>query len=268
MPTSSFITVEGKEIPYVRFGSGPKLLIAFPGYGDRKEVFLNLEKSLSSLYTVYAIDLPGHGESNWSESEFSKSDLEKLIHVILQEEKKIQLSLMGHSFGGRAILSMLPSFSDVLHEVVLLAPDGLDEGYMSRATFLPKGIRKLLQGILKNPTWYISLVTGLNKIGLLKDYSLQFVKLNFANPKRRKRLFLFWNSIDAFKINPKALRQLLNEKKIPLQIVLGKKDFVIPGNAWKDWAKELDLVTLVELDTNHQIVGEELNTYFLATNAK
>ena len=264
MSITSSITVEGKGNPFVRFGSGPKLLIALPGYGDRKEVFLNLATALSSTYTVYAVDLPGHGESEWSDSHFSKSDLEKLIKAIVEKENKAKFTLMGHSFGGRAILSMLPTFVAMLDEIILLAPDGLDEGYMRRATFLPKGMRKLLQRVLKNPNWYLSLVSGLNQIGMLKDYSLHFVKLNFANSKRRKRLFLFWNSIDDFKVKPNELCQLLNEKKIPLQIVLGKKDLVIPGASWKDWAKALDLVTLAELDADHRIVGEELNTYFLA----
>jgi len=261
MSTTSSITVEGKENPYVRFGSGPKLMIAMPGYGDKKEVFLNLATALSKTYTVYAVDLPGHGESSWPFDSFAKLDLEKLIQAILQKENKNQFTLMGHSFGGRATLSMLPAFADQLDEIILLAPDGLDEGYMRRATFLPKGIRKFLQRILKKPNWYLSLVSGLNKIGLLKDYSLHFVKLNFANPKRRKRLFLFWNSIDEFQIKPTAVRELLNQKKIPVQIVLGKQDFVIPGAAWKEWAKELDLVELTELDANHRIVGEALNAY-------
>jgi len=264
MSTTAFITLEGNKNPYVRFGSGPKLLVALPGYGDRKEVFLNFATALSATYTVYAIDLPGHGESEWAQDAFFKSDLEKLIQAILQKENKTQFTLMGHSFGSRAILSMLPTFADVLDEIILLAPDGLDEGYMRRATLLPKGIRKLLQRFLKNPNWYIGLVTAFNKIGLLKDYSLHFVKLNFANPKRRKRLFLFWNSMDEFIIKPKAVSQLLNDKKVSVQIILGKRDFVIPGAAWKEWAKNLDSVSLVELEADHRIVGGELNVYFLS----
>lgn len=261
MSTTSSITIEGNEHSFVCFGSGPKLLIALPGYGDRKEVFLNLATALSATYTVYAIDLPGHGESTWSKTQFVKSDLEKLIQAILQKENKKQFTLMGHSFGGRAILSMLPTFVKQLDEIILLAPDGLDEGYMKRATFLPKGIRKVLQRILKNPNWYLNLVTGLNKIGLLKDFSLHFVKLNFANPKRRKRLFLFWNSIDEFKIKPSGVRELLNKEKIPVQIVLGTQDSVIPRAAWKQWAKEIDQVKLKELEADHRIVGEQLNAY-------
>ncbi len=261
MHTSETITIEGSPFPYIRYGKGSKLLIAIPGYGDRKETFLKLQESLSPNYLVYALELPGHGESDWSRDQFYQSDFEKVIRAILLKEKKDRLTLMGHSFGGRAILSLLPKLYEVVDELFLLAPDGLDEGYMRRATLVPLSIRHLTQRFLKKPSWYIGLVKALNKIGLLKNHSYQFVKLNFANASRRKRLFLYWNSIDDFKIDTTACARILNKEKIPTHIILGNRDFVIPGAAWKDWAKGLEKVKLTELDEDHRLIGEELDEY-------
>jgi len=261
MQKVAHIEMEGNQFTVICFGNGPKLMVAIPGYADRKEQFLQLKEALSEGYSVYVLDLPGHGESEWTIGFFNREDFVKAIRMIMNRENQSSLSMMGHSFGGRVILSLLPDLKDSIDEIILLAPDGLDEGYFRRATFLPKSIRKTLQRFLKNPGWYVGLVGFLNRIGLLKDYSFKFVKVNFENAKRRKRLFLYWNSIDCFHLNPATTKQLLNESEIPLKIVLGKRDYVIPAAAWKDWAKSLNKVQLDEIDANHRLIGSTLNDY-------
>jgi len=261
------LKIEDIQFDYIRFGSGAKLLIAFPGYGDRMEQFLKIETALSHRYTVYVVELPGHGENDWSRNQFYKSDFKQLISAIQEKENKATCSLMGHSFGGRVILSLLSGLGESIDEIYLLAPDGLDREYIKRATMLPLTVRKLLQRFLKNPGWYLGLVSGLNKLGLLKDYSFRFVQLNFANERRRKRLFLSWNSIDDFTLNHREIKSLIRRYEIPIKLILGKKDLVIPGDAWKKWAKDFTQVELHVIDTDHRMLGEEL-AIFLKTNKK
>jgi len=57
-----YIEVAGISIRYVSQGKGPALLL-FHGFGEFLETwFFNID-SFSHYYTVYAIDLPGHGLS-------------------------------------------------------------------------------------------------------------------------------------------------------------------------------------------------------------
>ena len=56
-------------INYYIFGSGAKTLFCFHGYGEDGNSFAFLEKKLGLAYTLYAIDFPVHGKTQWNEKE-------------------------------------------------------------------------------------------------------------------------------------------------------------------------------------------------------
>ncbi len=58
-----------------RFGAGPELLIAIHGFSDRARMFTVLEPALAGKYTVVAIDLPFHGQTEWQKNTFCKLTL-------------------------------------------------------------------------------------------------------------------------------------------------------------------------------------------------
>ena len=257
--TNQDLHINANKINYLQFGTGPNLLIAIPGYGDRVILFERLKESLSLRYTVYVLQLPQHGESNWADNSFSRNDFAAAIQQIKAKEQKEKVTLMGYSFGARVVCSLLESIYPFVKEIYLLAPDGFNQQYIRRATFLPVSMRQLIQAMLRNPAWYLALAKGLNKIGLLKSYSLHFVERHMATEKRRKRLFLFWNSMDDFTYNEQKVGALLEENKIPTTLILGRMDRVIPTERWKEWGEQLKMVDVCFLEGGHRVVGEALD---------
>lgn len=256
------LDINGNRMVYLQFGTGSELLIAIPGYGDRAVLFERLKDSLSQRYTVYVLQLPLHGASTWVGRSFGQKDFAVAIEQIRKKELGKQLSLMGYSFGARVVCTLLLKKQFEVKAIYLLAPDGFNAQYIRRATFLPSFIRHLLQATLSKPFWYLSIAKGLNSVGLLKSYSLQFVERHLATEKRRNRLFLFWNSIADFQYEERDVGLLLEENKIPTTLVLGKKDVVIPTARWKAWGEALEMVQVKMLDEGHRLVGKELNYFF------
>jgi pimeloyl-ACP methyl ester carboxylesterase len=254
-----FLYTSSGKIAYFRFGTGPELLIAIPGYGDRAVLFEQLKESLSLRYTVYALQLPLHGESDWNESSFSKRDFAEAIHQIKNQEQKKEVALMGYSFGGRVVCALLESSYPFVKEIYLLAPDGFNQAYIRRATLLPKSFRYALQRLLDSPNWYLWLAKSLHKVGLLKTYSLHFVERNMATAKRRKRLFLFWNSMDDFQYDEQQIAALLEKHHIKTTLILGKEDRVIPTERWRLWGERQPDVKVILLEEGHRVVGGELD---------
>ena len=112
-----FLEYGNSKVHFLKFGNGEKLLIALHGFGDHASVFLPLEPALKKDYTVYALDLPYHGQTQWQGDSFSKKNVIGLFEFILKREQKKRFDLMGFSFGGRIILSSLSELNDKIGKI-------------------------------------------------------------------------------------------------------------------------------------------------------
>ncbi|MFT7451081.1 MAG: pimeloyl-ACP methyl ester carboxylesterase [Patescibacteria group bacterium] len=256
---NQYLDINGNRMAYLQFGSGPELLIAIPGYGDRAVLFKSLKESLSAKYTVYILQLPLHGQSAWVGKRFVRNDFSEAIAQIKRKEQKGEVTLMGYSFGARIVCSLLEGMKNEVTKVYLLAPDGFNQQYIRRASWVPRRLRYLLQATLSQPFWYLGLAKTLHRIGLLNSYSLHFVERHLATAKRRNRLFLFWNSVDDFTYSEKNTGLLLEKQAIPTILILGETDTVIPTTAWKAWGLALNIVDVHILTENHRVVGAQMN---------
>ena len=61
--TSTFIPHPAGRVHILCFGTGPELLIALHGFGDRARMFAVLEPALADRYRVVAVDWPFHGQT-------------------------------------------------------------------------------------------------------------------------------------------------------------------------------------------------------------
>ncbi len=83
---------------------------------------------LDQDFTLFAVDLPFHGATEWCEGlDFTPLQLMDILEQILAEHgcQQRMVSLLGYSMGGRIALSIMNQFGLRLGCVVLLAPDGL-----------------------------------------------------------------------------------------------------------------------------------------------
>ena len=82
----SLLDFSASRLRLLRFGSGERLLIALHGFGDKAELFAPPAKALGTEYTVIAFDLPFHGETEWRQNVFSKTDLAFILRQIMAAE--------------------------------------------------------------------------------------------------------------------------------------------------------------------------------------
>ena len=180
----SFYLDYGKhKVHCLRFGQGPKLLVALHGFGDRARLFAILEEALATRYTVVAIDLPFHGQTEWEDTTFAKSDLLEIIAVIMAREGRERLCLMGYSFGARLVQAMLPDLLPRLDKLYLLAPDGIQTKGMPLAVRTPMWLRRFLFRILRKPQWFLYLLDLGRRLKLLPPLILHFLSFNLTRPE-------------------------------------------------------------------------------------
>lgn len=254
-----FIKYGKSKVHYIRFGKGEKLLIALHGFSERANSFNALQESLSSVYIVYALDLPFHGQTEWSKETYNQEDISAVFKLILEKENQSQLDLMGYSLGGRIVQKLLFEWKEQIDKVYLIAPDGLKTKGMFNAHLTPVWIRYFLKRLVKNPVWFINLSTRLNKWSLLDRFSSKFVLYHLKTKENRDRLFNTWISLDQFVLYPHKLKKFLAEHPIPVELYYGTKDKIIPAESGKQLSEGLSHVRLNLLEDGHLLLNEKLN---------
>ena len=91
---SHFIRWRSSTIHYNRLGHGSEWLFCFHGYGEQGSSFDLFEELLGDAYSLIAIDLPFHGQTDWQEGlSFPVVDLIQIID-------QIKPPGAGHEFAG------------------------------------------------------------------------------------------------------------------------------------------------------------------------
>lgn len=254
-----FFEYNNSEVHFIRFGNGEKLLIALHGFGDRASLFSALETGLKNDYTVYAFDLPYHGQTQWQSASFSQKNMLDLFEIVLKKENKKRFELMGFSFGGRIVLSMIFELINKVDKIYLIAPDGIQTKGMFSALVTPVWFRRFLQKLVNQPDTLIKIMEKCQELGLLSSFSFQFIQTNLATPKRRERLFNTWVSLSDFGVDLKKTKAILKVRAIPVELYFGKSDKIIPPSAGEKLSNGIPNIRLHLIDEGHRLVNERLN---------
>lgn len=255
---SHFLPYSKGRIHYFQFGSGPELLIALHGFGDRARIFAVLESALATHYTVVAPDWPFHGQTEWHDDSFSKADLLEIVEKLAEQAGKTRYSLLAYSFGARLAQAMLPELSGHLNHLYLLAPDGIETKGMTMATRTPLWLRRALFRALRRPAWFVQLLDWGRRAHLVSPMIHHFLSNNLTRPKRFRRTFGCWLALDSFYLGRRKIRAILQKTGLKTEIYLGARDEVIESKALHSMVDGLPNVRLHVIDEGHRIIGERL----------
>ncbi len=250
-----FLKYKNESVHYLRYGHGEKLLIAMHGFADQATMFLALEESLKNEYTVYCLDLPFHGLTEWDKEEYDRENMMTIFKIILEKEKKERFDLMGFSLGGRIVQKMLFECYDKVDKVFLIAPYGLTRG----GDFVPQWMKSFLNAILQKPAWFIKMIKVLHQIGFINRGRHNFAHYHVGTEEKRNRLFKTWKSLHHFKLHPQKVKSLFKNKNIKVELYFGAKDKIIPVALGEKLSSGLPNVNLHVLNTSHRLVEKELN---------
>ena len=221
-------------------------------------MFAILEEVLGKQYTLVAVDLPFHGQTEWNDQTFTKSDLESIIDTIRESEGKTRFNLMGFSFGARLLLATLPEYHALLDRLILLAPDGIGTKGMSMAVRTPMPVRRFLFKWLQRPDWFLKLVRFGHRLRVIPPVIVNFLVFNLPRADRFNRTFGCWFALNSFYLRRRRIRGYLQQSAIPVDIFYGTKDEMVRYKSLKKLAAALPKSRLIQLDAGHRVVSEKL----------
>ena len=110
---------------YEKYGNKDKNIIILPGWGDTRKTFSYMISFLENFFTVYIIDYPGFGNTNFPNYDLTIYDYSNLIYEWIKELNIKNPVLIGHSFGGRIISVLLGYYKYNFSNIILINSAGI-----------------------------------------------------------------------------------------------------------------------------------------------
>lgn len=121
-----YIEIDNKLISYSVNGYGyPVVLIH--GLGTSKDSWSFNIKELSQDSKVYAVDMPGFGESCYDDEVLSAEEIADTIAKWCLKIGIKKANFVGHSFGGEVCLWLAIKYPNIVKSLVLAASTGLND---------------------------------------------------------------------------------------------------------------------------------------------
>lgn len=254
------------KLSYLVKGTGSKGLICFHGYGRKADDFMHL--NLTSDVKIISINLPFHSESKFDQTNpdktLWKNDLVHCISKIIEDEKVQSIFLAGYSLGGKAVITLLESTKFRIQGVVLFAPDGFKSNPWYWFASQTKIGEFLNRSSVRNP-WIFNTLIKISKIGgFNSERKLNFAKQQMNTEEKRELVFNIWRAHRKLNTNLNKVKSKIHQEGIPVRIVLGKFDKIIPSTPIKKWAQSSNETTLIEEKCGHQIPIGIIEKHILA----
>ncbi len=202
--SSQTIKIDDINLSYESFGQGDVVLMLH-GWGQSGACFKYVAEQLSSKYCVYTLDLPGFGDSDEPSSAYDIYDYEYIVAKFIQELKLKDITLVGHSFGGR-ISIIYSAQTDNVHRLILTGAAGI-KPKRSLRYYLSVYHYKFMKFLTKTPLYcqyHDALVAGSgssdykNASPILKQVLSKVVNQDLTHllTEIKAKTLLFWGEYD------------------------------------------------------------------------
>lgn len=120
----SFLDVAGLRTRYLVRGSGPPVLVLH-GWGASIEAVLPIVAGQEGVASVYALDLPGFGQSALPPEPWGVEDYQRFVAAFMDALGIERAAIVAHSNGGRIAIRMASTEPGRLSKLVLVDSAGI-----------------------------------------------------------------------------------------------------------------------------------------------
>jgi pimeloyl-ACP methyl ester carboxylesterase len=272
-----FLLFRSSRIHYNHWGTGTRLLFGFHGYGESAASFTFLGEALEGApgeapagdYTLIAIDLPFHGETEWKEGLFFDPLWLPAILTEIATRFPGRLAdwwLLGYSMGGRIALQLLGDSPSNIQKMLLLAPDGLKVNLWYWIATRTRAGNALFRWTMRWPGWLFLMLRLGNTLHLVNPSIYKFTVHYIDDDRVRQDLYIRWTTMRGFRPRLSTLAEIIRSKQLPVTLIFGRYDRIISWERGEQFRKKGIAATcnLILLPAGHQLLKAQYLDVLLA----
>lgn len=221
-PRYEFVDTPAGRLRYARRGEGERNIVLIHGFGGDLDNWLFNIDALAEAGTVYALDLPGHGQSDKTVKDASLPGLSDAVVGFMDALGITRAHLVGHSLGGAIAARTALDHPDRVASITLIGSAGLGEeindGYVDGfvGAVSRRDLKPVLEQLFHNP----AAVTR-----QLVDDLLKYKRLDGVDAALRA----LSGTLFAGGRQSTVLVAELKQADTPMLVVWGESDRVIPA---------------------------------------
>lgn len=222
-PKYHFIEVGPARIRYAKRGeSGPNVVLIHGFGGDLDNWLFNID-ALGEQANVYALDLPGHGQSTKVLNDPSLAGLAKVVIDFMDALRLDKAHLAGHSMGGAIAVKVAELAKGRVLSLGLVAPAGL--GPDINGDYITGFIRGQSRRDMKPVLELLFANTELVSRQLIDDV-LKFKRIDGVE----KALGSLGDSLFGGSKQADSVVAAAKSAGVPVTVIFGKEDRIIPSS--------------------------------------
>ncbi|SMB88311.1 alpha/beta hydrolase fold [Hymenobacter roseosalivarius DSM 11622] len=248
---------------YRTYGTGPRIVLAFHGYGQSEGHWRSIAAVLGDRTTLYSFDLFHHGSSRLAkiDAPLTKTRLGELLEQFLAENQIEKFSLLAFSMGAKFALTAVEHFPGRVEKIWLIAPDGLQRQFWYSLATYPPWMRGVLGRAVLRPQRLLRFLNALGERRVVDTNLIRFAEWQLESREKRLRVYRSWVGFRLLVFSLKDLARILNEHQVPVTFFLGKYDRVIPHAGLQRFIGSLRQARTVLLDTGHAGLIHDVAAY-------
>ena len=194
------MNIKNVKLNYVDYGTDEKgTILLLHGWGQNIEMMKPLGDAYSNEYRILIIDLPGFGDSTEPDYAWDVPDYVEMVKIFLDELKIENVTIMGHSYGGKIGLLYASKYN--LEKLVLFgSPFKKEVQKLSLKTRVLKKLQKVpglnkLEGFAKR---HIGSTDYRNASPLMREILVNTVNLDITEEVKKIKCstLIVWGTLD------------------------------------------------------------------------
>lgn len=246
IPPAKFLVSHGAKIRYSDSGKG-KVIVLLHGFLESMDMWSvnDFAERLSKKFRVIMIDLPGHGKSDVMGYVQKMERMADVVKDVLDQLRLRKYVLIGHSMGGYVTMAFAEKYSASLNGFCLFhssARGDTDEKKADRD--------RAIKIVKRDPIRYTNqLVMNLFAVANQKYMKKEINIMRRIASKTKVQSIAA--CLEGMKIR-KNRENVLRETKLPVLLIAGTRDVVVPLKALEEQAQLLKNGKLLVLErTGH-----------------
>jgi pimeloyl-ACP methyl ester carboxylesterase len=254
------------EIAFIDEGEGDKTILLVHGLASNAGFWRYNIAELSKNNRVIAVDLPGYGKSEKGDYPYGMKFYADVLAQFIQDQNLENVHYVGHSMGGQIGITLALRHPEVIDELILAAPAGIEKFDRGEGEWLANVLT--MRGVRLAPEPTVRDNLSMNFYRWDNEYEWMVeerVRMAKDDDTMKEFSYTVIQSIKAMIDEPTTHR--LDDLTVPTHIIYGKFDGMIPNRSlnpgftadvFEFGHKTIPNSTLTEIDNGgHMIMIEQ-----------